>query len=62
MYKFTKTKDPSNKYDLAEIEYSVDAEIAEDVVDYFFNFMVGCGFGKQGILNAFRSVTEQNEE
>lgn len=60
MYKFTKTQDPNNKFDLAEIAYSVDSEIAEDVVDYFFYFMVGCGFSKEGIVKAFETVIEEN--
>lgn len=62
MYKFTKIQDPSNKFDLAEIAYSVDAEVASDIVDYFYYFMVGCGFSKQSILNAFETVIEENKD
>ena len=62
MYKFKKQQDPSNKFDLAEIEYSVDAEVAEDIIDYFFHFMVGCGFHKTSIVNAFQSVVDENTE
>ena len=59
MYKFKKLKDPDNRFDLAEIEYSIDAEVCTDIVDYFFHFMVGCGFAKEGVLNAFEAVLEE---
>ena len=62
MYKFTKLQDPHNKFDLAEIAYTIDAEVASDIVDYFYYFMVGCGFGKEGVLNAFETVIENNKE
>ena len=56
MYKFTKLQDPSNRFDLAEITSTVDAEVASDIVEYFYYFMVGCGFNREGVLDAFEYV------
>lgn len=62
MFIFKKTKDPQNRFELADIEYQIDSVTAEDTVEYFLDFMSGCGFHKQSVLRAFQSVIDQHEE
>lgn len=44
MYKFTKTRDPSNPYDLTTVEIEVDAATLDDLMEAFHSFLMASGF------------------
>ena len=59
MYKFKKLQDPNNKFDVSEIEFSVDAETGDEIVQEFYFFMLASGFHKDGVLRCFEGVIEE---
>lgn len=51
-YKFIKEVDPDNEYDKARIEFEVEAETWGDLLEYFEQFVRGCGFSPKGTFDA----------
>jgi hypothetical protein len=56
MYKFTYTKDPSNRFDHADIEHSIDSVVASDLVEAFYRFMLGAGYHPTSVAEALQQV------
>jgi len=50
MYKFTKLKDSANVYDKADYEMEIDSMHLADLIDYFEDFLKGCGYDFDGHL------------
>lgn len=58
-YKFVKEKDPNNKYDNATIEFDMEVETWTDLLEYFNEFILACGFHPNGKFDCIEE--EENE-
>lgn len=50
-YKFIKEIDEDNKYDNARIEFEVETETWTELLEYFEEFLKGCGYHINGKLD-----------
>ncbi len=44
MYKFIKTKDPDNKFDIADVTMEIDAADRQELIEEFIHFLKACGY------------------
>jgi len=49
MYKFTKTKDETNKFDYTDVTIEVDSETRQELINSFIEFLAGCGFSVEDL-------------
>lgn len=52
--KFIKTKDPDNRFDQSELEFTTDHVTLDDILIDFTSFLRGCGFTIDGDLDVFK--------
>jgi len=56
--KFIKHKDPENRYDVSNVEYSLEVDTLNEIVDEFKYFLKGCGFYESQIKKVFNEEDE----
>lgn len=62
-YFFLKQRDLDNKFDLTDVKFTVDAVLADEVVEEFEKFLLASGFQRDSILRAFyERASELDEE
>lgn len=60
MYKFKYIPDEENRYDITEVEHSIQGVTAPEVCDAFYHFMRGCGFHNESIISSLEELIYQN--
>lgn len=60
--KFIKIKDPENRFDQTDIEFSVNHECLPDILEAFGCFLRGCGFTINGELEVVKDEIVDMEE
>lgn len=61
MYKFRKDIDPNNEFDIAQIEFGIQAVTTDELVEEFYRFLLACGYQKESILTSFSAKLGEEE-
>lgn len=51
IYKFIKEIDPDNEFDKSRVVIEVDTECRSDLLEYFEDFLKGCGYSVNGTID-----------
>ena len=54
-YIFTKERDLTNEYDIAEIIMKLEAETLTEIIEEFGRFLVASGYSAEGVKNALNT-------